>query len=64
MTDGFQTAMLVCAALAVAGGALAWLTISDDALAGEPAVATDYSCAIAGPPLRPATVSASSSSID
>ena len=64
MTDGFHTAMVVCAALAAAGGALAWLTIGDDALAGEPAVATDYSCAVAGPPLRPATVSASSSSID
>ena len=57
--------MLVAAGVAVLGAVLAWTTISDDLLEpGEPAVATDYSCAIAGPPLRPATVSASSSSID
>lgn len=60
MADGFRIAMVVCAALAAAGGALAWLTISDDVLRAEPelrgepsvAVSTDYSCAVTGPPLR------------
>ena len=51
MTRGFHVAMLACAGLAAAGGVLAWLTIRDDALAeSEPAL--DYSCAVAGPPLR------------
>ena len=61
MVHGFHVAMLACASLAVAGGALAWLTISSDALDSEPApggdlptaVLHDYSCAVAGPPLRP-----------
>lgn len=61
MTDGFRTAMVVCAALAALGGVFAWLTISSDVLAagsdedGEPtAPANDFSCGIAGTPLRPA----------
>lgn len=62
MTDGFHIAMLTCAALAAAGGAVAWLTISNDALAAEPerrgqppiAVPTHYTCAVAGPPWQPA----------
>jgi EmrB/QacA subfamily drug resistance transporter len=62
MADGFRVGMLACAALAAAGGILAWLTISDDVLETEPelrgeapvAVSTDFSCAVAGPPLRPA----------
>ena len=61
MVHGFHVAMLACATLAVAGGALAWLTISSEALESEPApggdlptgVLHDYSCAVAGPPLRP-----------
>jgi MFS family permease len=61
MDHGFHVAMLACAALAAAGGALAWLTISSEALESEPApggdlptgVLHDYSCAVAGPPLRP-----------
>jgi MFS family permease len=57
MTDGFRVAMLACAGLAVAGGILAWLTISSDVLEVEPEappeVLTDFSCAVAGPPLRP-----------
>ena len=61
MVRGFHVAMLACATLAVAGGALAWLTISSEALESEPApggdlptgVLHDYSCAVAGPPLRP-----------
>ncbi len=62
MTHGFHIAMPTLAALAAAGGVLAWLTISDDALAAEPerrgeppvAVPTDYSCSVAGPPWRSA----------
>src|SRR5450755_125508 len=61
MDHGFHVAMLVCAALATAGGILAWLTISSDVLESEAApggdlptgVLHDYSCAVAGPPLRP-----------
>jgi hypothetical protein len=50
MTHGFHVAMLACTGLAAAGGAVAWLTISDQALAAP----TEYSCPVAGPPLRPA----------
>ena len=61
MTHGFHVAMLTCAALAVAGGVLAWFTISSEVLQSEPApggdlptgVLRDFSCAVAGPPLRP-----------
>jgi hypothetical protein len=60
MTHGFHTAMIVAAGLAAVGGAIAWLTIGDDALRAEPErrgqppveVSTDYSCALAGPPQR------------
>src|SRR6202020_2167809 len=62
MDHGFHVAMLVCAGLAVAGGILAWLTISSEVLESEPApggglptgVLHDFSCAVAGAPLRPA----------
>jgi hypothetical protein len=45
----------------VAGGVLAWLTISSEVLESEPGpggdlptgVLNDFSCAVAGPPLRP-----------
>jgi EmrB/QacA subfamily drug resistance transporter len=61
MDHGFHVAMLACAALAATGGVLAWLTISSEVLATEPApggdvptgVLHDFSCAVAGPPLRP-----------
>jgi EmrB/QacA subfamily drug resistance transporter len=61
MDHGFHVAMLACAALAVAGGVLAWTTISSEVLESEPApggdlptgVLHDFSCAVAGPPLRP-----------
>ena len=61
MGHGFHVAMLACAALAAAGGVLAWMTISSDLLQSEPApggdlptgVLHDFSCAVAGPPLRP-----------
>ncbi len=62
MTDGFHVAMVACAVLAVLGAILAWLTISSTVLEAVPAAdgetperaATDYSCAVAGTPLRPA----------
>ncbi len=61
MTDGFHVAMLACASLAVVGGALAWFTIDSAVLHAEAEpggdtperLAEDYSCAIAGTPLRP-----------
>jgi EmrB/QacA subfamily drug resistance transporter len=61
MTHGFHVAMLTCAALAAAGGVLAWFTISSEVLQSEPApggdlptgVLHDFSCAVAGSPLRP-----------
>jgi EmrB/QacA subfamily drug resistance transporter len=61
MDHGFHVAMLVCAGLALAGGVLAWLTISSEVLESEPApggdlptgVLHDFTCAVAGPPLRP-----------
>jgi EmrB/QacA subfamily drug resistance transporter len=61
MTHGFHVAMLACAGLSTAGGLLAWAAISSDVLESEPApggdVPTgalhDFSCAVAGPPLRP-----------
>ncbi len=60
MTHGFHVAMLACAILAALGGALAWLTISSDLLAGEPSadraapapVSRCYSCDVAGAPVR------------
>lgn len=54
LTHGFHTAMVVSAALAAGGGALAWLTIRNDVLkpALAPAVEAHYSCGVAGPPLR------------
>jgi EmrB/QacA subfamily drug resistance transporter len=57
MTDGFHMAMYACAALAAAGGILAWLTISSTVLEAEPearAEEPEFSCPIAGTPLRPA----------
>ena len=61
MADGFQMAMVVCAALAAAGGLLAWATIDPGVLHAEAdpggdtpeRLAEDYSCGVAGPPLRP-----------
>jgi hypothetical protein len=57
MTDGFHMAMVACAGLAVAGGVLAWLTISPDVLESEPEAAKrlsiDHSCGVTGTPLQP-----------
>ncbi len=61
MTHGFHIAMVICAGLAIAGGAAAWLTISSDVLEAEPEpggalpteVLGDRSCAVSGAPLRP-----------
>jgi EmrB/QacA subfamily drug resistance transporter len=63
MADGFHIAMFVCAALAAAGGLVAWATIRPDALEAEPKrrgrppvpVPAEFACSVAGPPLRPAT---------
>jgi EmrB/QacA subfamily drug resistance transporter len=67
MTDGFRMAMVVCAGLAALGGILAWLTISSDVLEAEPEVPlearrTDFSCGVAGTPLRPGRAVAGSRS--
>lgn len=56
MADGFRVAMVACAGLSVAGGILAWLTISPDVLEAEPeaaAVLTEVSCPVTGPAVRP-----------
>jgi EmrB/QacA subfamily drug resistance transporter len=61
LADGFRVAITTCAVLAVTGGAIAWLTISDDVLHAEPEqgddaparLASDFSCAVAGTPLCP-----------
>jgi EmrB/QacA subfamily drug resistance transporter len=61
MADGFQMAMIACAALAAIGGVLAWLTISAEVLhqEAEPGgdtperLAEDFSCGVGAPPLRP-----------
>jgi EmrB/QacA subfamily drug resistance transporter len=61
MADGFRVAMFACAGLAITGGILAWLTIESDVLEAEPApgggaptaILDDYSCGVAGAPLRP-----------
>lgn len=63
MTDGFHTAMLVCAGLAALGGVFAWLTISAEVLHDEPdespgppdglpARVEIYSCGVESTPLR------------
>jgi len=66
MTDGFRMAMVACAGLSVLGGILAWLTISSDVLEAEPDVPaeglTDFSCGVAGTPLRPGRAVAGSRS--
>jgi EmrB/QacA subfamily drug resistance transporter len=61
MDHGFHVAMLACAALSAAGGVLACVTISSEVLEPEPppggdvptGAQYDFSCAVAGPPLRP-----------
>jgi EmrB/QacA subfamily drug resistance transporter len=61
MEDGFRMAMVACAALSAAGGLLAWLAIDPGVLHAEAEpggdtperLAEDFSCGVAGPPLRP-----------
>ena len=61
MEDGFQMAMVVCAALSAGGGVLAWLTIDPGVLHAEAEpggdtpqrLAEDFTCGVTGPPLRP-----------
>jgi hypothetical protein len=58
--------MLATAAVALAGGVIAWLTIDNTVLSSDPEgrgeepveVSTDYSCALSGPPWRRAAVRA------
>jgi EmrB/QacA subfamily drug resistance transporter len=60
ITHGFHVAMVVSAIVALAGGAIAWVTIDNDVLSAEPerrgeepvTVSTDYSCSVSGPPLQ------------
>jgi EmrB/QacA subfamily drug resistance transporter len=61
MTHGFHVAVVACAVLAACGGILAWLTISSDLFEGdsegqapppEP-IHPEFSCDVAGAPLRP-----------
>lgn len=60
MAHGFHVAMIACACLAAVGGVLAWLTIDNRVLQGEPAPGAaarlpaldDFSCAVAGPPVH------------
>jgi MFS family permease len=63
MTDGFHTAMVICAALSALGGLFAWLTISPEVLhqesgegEGAPEAMPDrveiFSCSVDGSPLR------------
>ncbi len=49
---GFRTAMLISAALSLAGGVLAWFTIRNDVLPAE-APARRHHCAVDGAPLQP-----------
>jgi MFS family permease len=61
MTHGFHVAMVTTAAVAAAGGIVAWLTIDPHVLqtAPEPGgdtprrLASDFECAVCGAPLRP-----------
>jgi EmrB/QacA subfamily drug resistance transporter len=61
MAAGFQTGMLVCAALSALGGILAWFTISSTVLHAEAEpggdtperLGEDFSCGVGAPPLRP-----------
>jgi EmrB/QacA subfamily drug resistance transporter len=58
MEDGFRMAVYACAALAAAGGAIAWLTIENDVLEAEPRrrgeppveISTDFCCPVSQPP--------------
>ncbi|MBN8866500.1 MAG: MFS transporter [Solirubrobacterales bacterium] len=54
MSDGFHVAMVACAALAAAGGALAWVTISSDVARTEP-TEPEFSCPVAGTQLQAPT---------
>ena len=62
MADGFKMAMVAAAALSAVGGTIAWFTIDSEVLETEPdegggtpeRVGKDYSCGVAGTPLRPA----------
>ena len=59
LASGFHIAMLATAGLAVAGGLLAYFTISNDVLAGQPPTSHPTSCALAGPPSQVPAATAS-----
>lgn len=59
MTDGFSSSMVICAALAVCGGVLAWITIRDRREATETAANETFCCPVAAPPLGQVTSSTS-----
>ncbi len=52
MTPGFHVAMVATAALAAAGGVLAWLTIDPHVLEPERERPPHYQCPVSGAPLR------------
>jgi MFS family permease len=62
MVNGFHVAAVACAVLAVAGGVLAWTTISSTVFEARPApgdsapteVLNEHSCPVGSAPLRPA----------
>jgi MFS family permease len=55
LAAGFHTAMFVTAAVAAAGGLLAFVTISDGVLGEPPPASHPPSCPVAGPPYTPLT---------
>jgi EmrB/QacA subfamily drug resistance transporter len=69
MTHGFHVAMVTCAIVSALGGVLAWVTISPQLLSAQPGqeeppaapVAAEFSCDIAGAPLRPSRSSSAPS---
>ena len=51
-SHGFRTATEITAAMAMAGGVLAWLTIRRESPISD-LLSSEQHCAISGPPLRP-----------
>ena len=51
-SHGFRTATEITAAMAMAGGVIAWLTIRRESALSEQ-LSVESHCAVAGPPLRP-----------
>jgi EmrB/QacA subfamily drug resistance transporter len=55
MTNGFHMGMMMCAALALIGAAVAWTTISSDVLheEGDEERECDFSCGVGAPVMQP-----------